>query len=714
MREKELLAHECRNLIAYWTARFMYYFPDTVTSVEGKRLLPLLPFLQQMLTKKGCARGCGDSIDNWLDNLDTEIESTLKLIDEESDGQGKVNYEEIKKSIRKNMNRLRRNAWNLNKNFLNKFHQLCSILEIGKQEQKLLMFAIILNTCEPFKELLEMFECGYIVRLKAISFMLNLDVVKVKNFFTGNSRIAQLGLITMERSFGDHIFFEIDFLDGLEAYLFFNGVDHKDIFKNCFSKVLPSQFQSQDFDHIDERDLLQTFLEQSIRSQTIGTNILIHGPSGSGKTEFVKSLHSAGFQLYEVPPRNHKGESISEIKRLMQYRIAQKILTSNQKAVLVMDDADFILDEGISFFNMFFRSDNSSELSKAAMNRLLETNSVPTIWVCNASQEINRAFKRRFGMIVPIEHLPKKARARMLSSYFGKTKVSSEWLEYLSHLEIHPGIISRCAETLNLICRDGTKSQEETERIALSLLSNMMKLSGKPPVRMPDDTFTLPFVMDAINANYDIVSLVNVLNKKRQGRFLFYGSPGTGKTALVKEIAKRLDTELILKHASDLLSPYVGETESNIAALFATYSAKDCILFIDEADSLFWSRDAAVRSWEVTMVNEILSRMESFDGLFICATNHLDIMDKAVMRRFDMKVEFRLMLPEQAWKLFVAIFGDHARESHKRILESLTLTLGNFGTVFRRLKLYENVHPFTPEFFIKELLTETGQEYLNE
>ncbi|NIP99131.1 MAG: AAA family ATPase, partial [Nitrospinaceae bacterium] len=65
------------------------------------------------------------------------------------------------------------------------------------------------------------------------------------------------------------------------------------------------------------------------------------------------------------------------------------------------------------------------------------------------------------------------------------------------------------------------------------------------------------------------------------------------------------------------------------------------LLFFDEADSFLRPREAAVRSWEVTEVNELLTQMETFRGVFLCATNFLNGLDSAALRRFTFKVEFR-------------------------------------------------------------------------
>ena len=75
------------------------------------------------------------------------------------------------------------------------------------------------------------------------------------------------------------------------------------------------------------------------------------------------------------------------------------------------------------------------------------------------------------------------------------------------------------------------------------------------------------------------------------------------------------------------------------------------MLVFDEIDSFLQDRNKAIRSWEITQVNEMLVQMEGFDGVFIATTNLMDSLDRTSIRRFDMKVGFGYMDGTQAAKL---------------------------------------------------------------
>ena len=90
---------------------------------------------------------------------------------------------------------------------------------------------------------------------------------------------------------------------------------------------------------------------------------------------------------------------------------------------------------------------------------------------------------------------------------------------------------------------------------------------------------------------------------------------------------------------------WVGETEQNIASAFRDAQENNKILFFDEADSFLYPRRDAFHSWEKSFTNEILTQLESYRGIVIFATNDINGLDNASMRRFRFKVEFKPLTP---------------------------------------------------------------------
>ncbi len=126
--------------------------------------------------------------------------------------------------------------------------------------------------------------------------------------------------------------------------------------------------------------------------------------------------------------------------------------------------------------------------------------------------------------------------------------------------------------------------------------------------------------------------------------FLLYGPPGTGKTLLAKAVAKEAEANFISIKSSDLLSKWYGESEQQIAKMFARARAvAPCIIFIDEIDSLVPARGSGGGEPQVTarVVNTILAEMDGLEELnaivVIGATNRPTLVDPALLRpgRFD-------------------------------------------------------------------------------
>ncbi len=126
--------------------------------------------------------------------------------------------------------------------------------------------------------------------------------------------------------------------------------------------------------------------------------------------------------------------------------------------------------------------------------------------------------------------------------------------------------------------------------------------------------------------------------------FLLYGPPGTGKTLLAKAVAREAQANFIATKSSDLLSKWYGESEQQIAKLFArARQVAPCVIFIDELDSLVPARGGGMGEPQVTerVVNTILAEMDGLEELqsvvVIGATNRPNLIDPALLRpgRFD-------------------------------------------------------------------------------
>jgi SpoVK/Ycf46/Vps4 family AAA+-type ATPase len=140
---------------------------------------------------------------------------------------------------------------------------------------------------------------------------------------------------------------------------------------------------------------------------------------------------------------------------------------------------------------------------------------------------------------------------------------------------------------------------------------------------------------------------------------LFAGPPGTGKTMAADVLARALGLDLYKIDLSTVVSKYIGETEKNLARIFAEAATSNAILFFDEADALFGKRtqvrDAHDRYANIE-ISYLLQKMEEYEGVVVLATNLRKNMDEAFVRRLHVVVEFpmpseadRRRIWEQIW-----------------------------------------------------------------
>lgn len=109
---------------------------------------------------------------------------------------------------------------------------------------------------------------------------------------------------------------------------------------------------------------------------------------------------------------------------------------------------------------------------------------------------------------------------------------------------------------------------------------------------------------------------------------------------LAHAVARHLKKRVLQVGASQVHSKWSGECEKNIVRLFKTAKETDCVLCLDEADSLIFNRESAQRSFEVAQVNTFLEAVEGFDGVFVMTTNLEGRIDPALERRLALRVRF--------------------------------------------------------------------------
>lgn len=175
---------------------------------------------------------------------------------------------------------------------------------------------------------------------------------------------------------------------------------------------------------------------------------------------------------------------------------------------------------------------------------------------------------------------------------------------------------------------------------------------------------------------------------------LFYGSPGTGKTETVYQLARQTQRHIMQVDVDKIKSCWVGESEKNIKALFDRYrvicknSTNLPILLFNEADAVLGVRlegaSKAVDKMENSLQNIILQEMETFEGIMIATTNLTNNLDKAFERRFLYKIKYERPKEETRVKIWQSMMTGLKSKDAQILAKDFELSGGEIENIVRK------------------------------
>ena len=563
--------------------------------------------------------------------------------------------------------------------------QWTEMFGFDETESRLLTFVILLHTkpdlmrlCSLLGELDDNDTCH------ALSKLLHLPENHIAQALQSRGRLSSTGVLSLDRNEEYTLRSKIDLLSRQFAIqMAEEPLSPAQVLKEHITTPPQTQLSPEHFTHLGVlAPAAVSHLQTVFAHKQNGCNILIHGAAGTGKTEFTRVLaQQAGVELYEIAWSDEDNRPHNRNSRINALRMAQNIFSA-QKVMLMFDEVEDLFDRGQSDFS----------LNKAWLNRMLENNPVPTVWVCNNVHLIDPSAVRRFDMVIEMKAPPVPVRAQMIHDLAGDYLPAPQIRALAESDVLVPALLKQAHRVTESAGKDWQPNPKSD--LFQKLLHNTLKAQGhfhalNTRAKLPE-TYNPAW----INCKQDLQALADGIVATGRGTLCLYGAPGTGKSAFAAWLAERAGKPLLYKRSSDLLSKYVGETEQLIAAAFEEAKENDAVLVFDEVDSFLQDRRNARQNWEITQVNEMLTQMEAFDGIFAASTNLMRNLDQAALRRFDFKIEFGWLQPEQAWSAFqshCAQLGLTVADDDPVLKAELwsiqQLALGDFAVVVKQARI---------------------------
>ena len=542
-------------------------------------------------------------------------------------------------------------------------------------------------------------------RVRLMARMLGMPQDVAAKYLYDSARLRSLGCLDGE----------LDFRPDLESFLI--GLSAEPLAYKYFVRCTESTLPWASYGQLAMRhgELLKQLLNR--REPQRGLNILFYGAPGTGKTSFAHSLAAElAMDLYRIRVSEEFESNAGGARpRFAALRICDSQVKANRSLILI-DEADELLSGSGNDFTDYFSDRPEDRMGKKdTLNTVLDQLKTPCIWITNCpANRLAPSSRRRFDYSIEFKPLSHQQRCQVwkniLRQHNLQDVLDDEKVDGLSRrFPVSAGGVDMALRSYARLHGDGAADGSAVTEMLERLLTPHCELMG---IAADNVVASAPdgYMLTGLNVRGQ-VSPERILQALRQFRrhpessaalsdtfgpdaprlnILLFGPPGTGKTEFVKFIGRDLNCPVRTCMAGDLLSRYVGGTEQNIRETFRAAAADGAILFVDEADGLLRSRALADRGWEVTQVNELLHAMETFQGILICATNSVETLDPATIRRFTFKLEFDFLSTtgkEVFYKRMLACMCKLPLDEpgRQRLARMADLTPGDFHTVRQAL-----------------------------
>ena len=321
---------------------------------------------------------------------------------------------------------------------------LASLLQLNRAERALLLYGTLARYQRDLRSLLVEFKVSNAPEAyAAIAEVAGVKAPEVAEALRAGSRLERIGMV--ENLISEHNITDMADLmkvsEKLPPVLMRKYRDHNELMAVFTRPAARSELALQDFAFVrEDADVLVALLRNAVAGKEQGVNVLLYGPPGTGKTELAKVVaQAAGLDLFEVEYADRDGNSLSGRDRYRSLQIAQVFLKASSHSALLFDEVEDVFPPISSeAAQLMARSDQlsapvtGSVSGKAWVNQILESNSVPTLWVTNRIEQIDPAFRRRFAYHLELRSPPPGAREGIVRKTLEGVNVSEAFVARLA------------------------------------------------------------------------------------------------------------------------------------------------------------------------------------------------------------------------------------------------------------------------------------------
>ena len=479
-------------------------------------------------------------------------------------------YEAIKKFCQDQVEALQgAKPEGVNENLL----RLSDRLGLSDIEKQLLLFLSVSQEHYRLSSMLEAVASGR--SACAVKAAVSLGCVNDKDYATLKAALSDNGKFLTYGLMADHGTDGIPHIDStLSNQLDVPGLSDDDLLDALVGKTVEAEFGIEDYEHLGEDlNVLMGQIKAAMAAGDKGANFLVYGPPGTGKTELVKTMiETLGAEGYVVGESDEKKKRIDDYdnfndemntmlvdteeensarKRMKEHKRAQVLLAGNTNAVTILDEAEDLVMKGGD-------QDKQSDVeNKVKLNRMLEHNPVPTVYIVNDIKKFHESFVQRFDGHMRVEQPPTLVRERMWKWHLAKKNV-----------ELDATSLRRLARTYNVAPRqigkavtaaarsgEGVSAIEKTLRNCAIATAQSSRAIVSEVVQSPHFNPDLVAFEGEDNPARILDTLIERTKQRQQFSLLLKDPEGAGGLSALTYVAEEAKMQVIETSAAYLCEP---------------------------------------------------------------------------------------------------------------------------------------------------------------